>query len=121
VADTLLGTPYLWGGASRWGLDCSGLVQAALLACGIDCPRDSDQQRALGREIDEGEPLRRGDLVFWSGHVGLLSDAETLLHANAHHMAVAYEPLGEATARIAAGAQAAGSGEILARRRIERG
>jgi cell wall-associated NlpC family hydrolase len=121
VADMFLGTPYLWGGSSRWGIDCSGLVQAALLACGIDCPRDSDQQRAVGRELAPGEPLRRGDLVFWQGHVGLMSDGETLLHANAFHMAVAYEPLAEAEARIAAGAQAAGSGEIAMRRRPEKG
>ena len=68
VADLFLGTPYLWGGSSRWGLDCSGLVQLALAACGTDCPRDSDQQaEALGEDIDAHEPLKRGDLVFLEG------------------------------------------------------
>jgi cell wall-associated NlpC family hydrolase len=122
VADMFLGTPYLWGGNSRWGLDCSGLVQQALAACGIDCPRDSDQQRELGREVAEDEPLRRGDLVFWRGHVGMMASETTLLHANAHHMAVAYESLAEARARIATSAAAStGAGEIVARRRIEKG
>ncbi|MGP1357937.1 C40 family peptidase [Roseicyclus sp.] len=102
IADLFLGTPYLWGGSSRWGLDCSGLVQLALLACGLDCPRDSDQQaEALGEDIGENETLRRGDLVFWEGHVGIMADARMLLHANAHHMSVAYEPLEDAAARIA--------------------
>lgn len=101
VADLFLGTPYLWGGCSRWGIDCSGLVQAALTACGIDCPRDSDQQQAaLGEDLPEDAPLQRGDLVFWRGHVGLMSNDTMLLHANAHHMAVAYEPLVDAVERI---------------------
>ncbi|MEM7491418.1 MAG: C40 family peptidase, partial [Pseudomonadota bacterium] len=119
VADMFLGTPYLWGGSSRWGIDCSGLVQTALTACGLDCPRDSDQQRALvGRELHSDEPLKRGDLVFWAGHVGLMSDPDTLLHANAHHMTVAYEPLEEAKARIATSSgDGTGRGEIVMRRR----
>ena len=120
VADLLLGTPYLWGGCSRWGIDCSGLVQAALLACGIDCPRDSDQQETLGRALTADEPARRGDLVFWDGHVGLMADGETLLHANAHHMAVALEPFAEARDRIrAGGGTGTGSGEVMARRRLD--
>lgn len=115
VADLFLGTPYLWGGCSRWGIDCSGLVQAALVACGIDCPRDSDQQQAaLGFDVPEDAPLQRGDLVFWKGHVGILSSDTMLLHANAHHMAVAYEPLAEAVERIAAKE----FGELTAIRRL---
>ena len=104
IADMFLGTPYLWGGSSRWGIDCSGLVQSALIACGIDCPRDSDQQEALlGEPVAEGAPLQRGDLVFWRRHVGMMSSPTMLLHANAYHMAVAYEPLEDAVERIGAG------------------
>jgi hypothetical protein len=100
VAERFLGTPYLWGGKTNYGLDCSGLVQVALAACGIPCPRDSDmQQRALGTEVDS-KSLRRGDLVFWKGHVAIARDANTLVHANAFHMAVAIEPIAEAIARI---------------------
>lgn len=115
VADLFLGTPYLWGGSSRWGMDCSGLIQTALLACGVDCPRDSDQQEAsLGDLLPDDAPLQRGDLVFWKGHVGIMSDDATLLHANAHHMAVAYEPYEEAVARIAKDE----FGEITSRKRV---
>jgi cell wall-associated NlpC family hydrolase len=117
VADLFLGTPYLWGGTSRWGLDCSGLVQLALRACGTPCPRDSDQQaEALGEDIDERETLQRGDLVFWKGHVGMMADAKMLLHANAHHMSVAYEPLKDAAARI----ETAGDGPVTRRKRISK-
>ncbi|MGB3553306.1 MAG: C40 family peptidase [Jannaschia sp.] len=120
VADMFLGTPYLWGGCSRWGIDCSGLVQQALVACGIDCPRDSDQQAEIGRPVHEGEPLRRGDLVFWRGHVGIMANETTLLHANSFHMATAYEPLDAARRRIADGADGESGidGEITARRRV---
>ncbi len=114
-ADLFLGSPYLWGGNSRWGIDCSGLVQMACLACGIDCPRDSDQQEALGRELHHGEPLIRGDLVFWKGHVGLMASETMLLHANASHMAVAYEPLEDVVVRI----EDAGDGPITAKRRLD--
>ncbi|MEL7099252.1 MAG: NlpC/P60 family protein [Pseudomonadota bacterium] len=99
VAQLFLGTPYLWGGNSRLGLDCSGLVQAALLACGIPCPGDSDQQQAALPAIEQAD--QPGDLIFWKGHVAMLLDAHTLIHANAYHMAVATEPKDTAIARIA--------------------
>ena len=101
VAGLFLGVPYLWGGNSRDGLDCSGLVQAALLACGQACPGDSDLQRGVGVALDGSEPLQRGDLVFWRGHVAMMLDAATLIHANGHHMAVVAEGLREVAARIA--------------------
>jgi cell wall-associated NlpC family hydrolase len=105
VAERFAGTPYVWGGKTRLGLDCSGLVQVAMHAAGLECPRDSDMQRAeLGREISVGadlDGLERGDLVFWKGHVGIMTDAFMLLHANAYHMAVAAEPLRGAVDRIA--------------------
>ncbi len=101
-AERLLGVPYLWGGRSSCGIDCSGLVQIALQAAGRDCPRDSDQQEAcLGRPLAKGERPARGDLVFWAGHVGIMLTATRFLHANAHHMAVAAEPLAAARRRIA--------------------
>ena len=113
VATLFLGTPYQWGGRESLGLDCSGLVQQAYYACGLACPRDSDMQMAeIGSAID-GAELRRGDLVFWKGHVGLMQDGVTLLHANAHHMAVASEPLADAILRI----EASGSGKPTAFRR----
>lgn len=105
IAERLIGTPYLWGGRTRIGIDCSGLVQIALQAAGIDAPRDTDMQVAeLGESIpipQELDGLKRGDLVFWKGHVGIMSDALMMVHANAHHMAVAAETLPEAADRIA--------------------
>lgn len=104
-AEALLHTPYLWGGKSALGIDCSGLVQLALESAGVACPRDSDmQEEALGRALghNERKTLGRGDLVFWRGHVGIMRDEATLLHANAHFMQVTSEPFAEAEARIAA-------------------
>jgi cell wall-associated NlpC family hydrolase len=103
VAEKFIGVPYVWGGKTRLGVDCSGLVQLALQASGVACPRDSDMQQT---EIGEALPtidlqaLRRGDIVFWKGHVGIMLDSVRFLHANAHHMAVAVETLAEATSRI---------------------
>ena len=114
VALRFLGAPYLWGGNESLGLDCSGLVQQALRACGIACPRDSDQQMTLGEALEAAEPLQRGDLVFWRGHVGFVSGEDTLLHANGHHMAVVAESLEGAIRRI----EAAGSGLPTGRRRM---
>ncbi|RMD47837.1 MAG: peptidoglycan endopeptidase [Alphaproteobacteria bacterium] len=106
AAEALLGVPYLWGGNSADGIDCSGLVQLARLAagCADPGPRDSDQQwRHWGRPWPGGaEPLERGTLAFWRGHVAIVTGPGALIHANAHHMAVAREPLDAALARIAA-------------------
>lgn len=106
VATRFLGAAYLWGGRSSLGLDCSGLVQVALQSCGIECPRDSDmQEQALGIKLDfDGDitRLKRGDLIFWPGHVAIVEDGGTLLHATAHFMSVVREPLRSALVRIAA-------------------
>lgn len=98
VAEMFLHSPYLWGGNSRAGLDCSGLAQIAHLACGMDLPADSDLQETAGRVV-QGD-FQRGDLLFWKGHVALAVDSQRLIHANGHTMSVAYETIADAIARI---------------------
>lgn len=114
VAESLLGTPYLWGGNSRFGIDCSGLVQLALHAAGKDCPGDSDMQMQIGRGLAPNEPLERGDLIFWKGHVAMVVNPDVLVHANGSTMSVAYEGIREAVNRTSMG----GGGLVQARQRV---
>ena len=118
VAERFLETPYLWGGRTSEGIDCSGLVQTALTAAGVASPRDSDMQEAgLGEPVavdDPEAPLARGDLIFWKGHVGIMRNSRTLLHANGWHMKTVSEPLADARERIAAN----GGGQVTSVRRL---
>jgi cell wall-associated NlpC family hydrolase len=101
VAERFLNCAYLWGGRTSLGLDCSGLVQLSLMAAGRSAPRDTDLQESLiGSRLPDAERLRRGDLVFWPGHVGIMIDAENMLHASGRYMAVVIEPLSEAVERM---------------------
>ncbi|MEO0730746.1 MAG: C40 family peptidase [Pseudomonadota bacterium] len=103
IAQSFCYAPYLWGGVTYHGLDCSGLIQMALMAAGIPCPRDTDmQEQALGRSVDAGPgSMRRGDLVFWTGHVAMMLDGTHMIHANAHHMLVTIEPADAVIGRAA--------------------
>ena len=124
VAEQFNTTPYLWGGRTRLGLDCSGLVQLALEAADVPCPRDSDMAAAeLGQTVlvpSDLEGLRRGDLIYWPGHCGIMIDAVMLLHANGHHMSTVIEPLSQVARRIrkAGGGSTASGPEISTIRRL---
>lgn len=113
VAEMFLNTPYLWGGNSSAGLDCSGLVQLSYHACGLTCPGDSDLQQVIGHALSDDALFQRGDLVFWKGHVALVVDENRLIHANGYSMSVMYEGISDCVARISA----EGGGGVTARRR----
>lgn len=101
-AREFLDTPYVWAGNTGFGLDCSGLVQIAYRATGLDCPADSiDQRNMPGTELTEDDELAPGDLIFWKGHVAMATGPDRIIHANAHHMKVVEEPAQEAITRIA--------------------
>ncbi len=115
TAERYLGVPYLWGGNTQYGLDCSGLVSAALKRAKIDCAADSGaQEKTVGERLTHSEPLQRGDFVFWEGHVGLIHGPDMLLHANGYHMKTVLEPFEQACTRILA----AGNGPVTSRKRL---
>lgn len=115
IAEAHIGQPYIWGGVSSFGLDCSGLVQSCLRAAGYDAPRDSDMQmEQIGTAVPiKSRALQRGNLIFWKGHVAIMTSQDEIVHANAYHMRTAREPLKRAAQRI----KASGGGDILAVRR----
>lgn len=116
IAQLHFGVPYLWGGNSTRGIDCSGLIAAALTACDMPCPGDADlQEQALGDALAPDAELQRGDLIFWRGHVGMMVDPATMIHANANAMAVTYEPLANAILRI----RTVEGTEVTSRRRVK--
>lgn len=115
VAKLFLNSPYLWGGNTSLGIDCSGLVQVSMLLCGLSCPGDSDQQLAeLGQNLDVGTTQEKGDILFWKGHVALALNARQVLHANAYHMSTVIEELSEVVFRI----KKQEGNEIIARKRL---
>lgn len=118
-AADYLGAPYLWGGRTAIGIDCSGLVQVAMQGAGIECPRDTDMQEiALGDAVEVAANREVGDLVFFSGHVGIMLDESQMLHANAYHMAVTIEPLADVVARVAIQQGIVASDAITSVRRV---
>jgi cell wall-associated NlpC family hydrolase len=115
IAKSFLGKPYVWGGRGGAGIDCSGLIQRALAAIGVAAPRDSDmQQAALGTAIPEGAALQAQDLIFFPGHVGIMADAQTLVHATRHYGKTVTEPLVDVIARVAQEHEV----PVLARKRL---